>query len=66
MIPISQAGFRKGKSTLDNIFVLNHIIQREGENKKKSQKVYALFIDLKTAFDKVDRKKLWTIMEKKE
>lgn len=66
MIPISQAGFRKGKSTLNNIFVLNHIIQREGENKKKSQKVYALFIDLKTAFDKVDRKKLWTIMEKKE
>lgn len=46
MIPISQAGFRKGKSTLNNIFVLNHIIQKEEENKKKSQKVYALFIDI--------------------
>lgn len=65
LIPISQAGFRKGKSTLDNMFVLNYIIQKEGENKKESQKVYALFIDLKAAFNNVNRKKLWTIMEKK-
>lgn len=66
MTPISQAGFRKGKSTLDNIFVLNHIIQRKGVNKKKSPKVYALFIDLKAAFDNVDRKILWKVMENKD
>lgn len=65
MIPISQASFKKGKSTLDNIFVLNHIIQREGVNNKESPKVYALFIDLKAAFDDVDRKILWKIMENK-
>lgn len=56
---------------MDNIFVLNHIIQRKRENKKESQKVYALFINLKAAFNNVDmydnvsRGKLWSIMEKK-
>jgi len=29
MIPESQAGFRKERSTMDNVFVLNHIMQRE-------------------------------------
>lgn len=29
LIPESQGGFRKGKSTVDNIFILNHIVQRE-------------------------------------
>lgn len=58
MLPESQTGFKKGRSTLDNIFVLNHIIQREKKQGKEGGKVYALFIDLKAAFDKVDREKL--------
>jgi len=29
MIPESQADFRKGRSTIDNIFVLNHVMQRK-------------------------------------
>lgn len=28
-----QPGFRKGRSTIDNIFILDHIVQR-GRNKK--------------------------------
>jgi len=39
MISESQAGFRKGRATLDNVFVLNHVMQREkrygGEDGKK-------------------------------
>lgn len=66
LIPESQAGFRKEKSTLDNIYVLNHITQRERGNKEGSQKVYTLFIDLKAVFDNVDREKLWKIMEEKD
>lgn len=57
LIPESQAGFRRGRGTLDNIFILNHIIQRKRE--EKNSKVYTLFIDLRAAFDKVEGKKLW-------
>lgn len=51
---------------MDNIYVLNHIVQREKLEEKGREKVYALFIDLKAAFDKVNRKKLWKIIEKNE
>lgn len=58
MLPESQVGFRKGRSIVDNIFVLNHIIQREKMKVKEENKMYALFVDLKAAFDNVDREKL--------
>ena len=61
ILPEGQAGFRKGRSTLDNIYVLNHIIQK---GKVKGLKTYASFVDLKAAFDTVDRELLWEIMEK--
>lgn len=64
-LPESQAGFRRGRSTTDNIFVLNHLVQREKGKEKKAEKVYALFVDLKAAFDNVDREKLWRILEDK-
>ena len=52
----AQAGFRKGMSTLDNIFVLNSLILHcVNENKK----LYAAFIDFKKAFDFVIRDVLW-------
>ena len=65
MLPESQAGFRKGRSTMDNIFILNHIVQREKGKKRGDDKVHALFIDLKAAFDNVDRGKLWEVLEQK-
>lgn len=36
ILPESQGGFRKGRETINNIFILNHLIQRKGlkENKK--------------------------------
>ncbi|XP_058810337.1 uncharacterized protein LOC131675385 [Phymastichus coffea] len=61
LLPEGQAGFRKGRSTLDNIFILDHVIKRA---KRKKEKLYALFIDLKAAFDTVNRRKLWTILER--
>lgn len=59
----SQAGFRRGRRTLDNIFILNHIIQRD-RMAKEGKKIYALFVDLKAAFDNVDRGKLCDILKK--
>ncbi|XP_024894202.1 uncharacterized protein LOC112468991 [Temnothorax curvispinosus] len=54
LLPESQAGFRKGRSTMDNIFVLDHLTHREDKVGKKD-KVYAFFVDLKAAFDNVER-----------
>lgn len=63
LLPDSQGGFRKGRGTIDNIFILNHIIQREKRNKEK--KVYAMFMDFKAAFDNVNRRRLWEILGEK-
>lgn len=52
LIPPSQAGFRKGRSTIDNIYILDHIIQREGL--REESKMYALFVDLRAAFDSIN------------
>jgi len=65
LIPESQAGFRKGRSTLDNIFVLDHVMQREKRKGGEEGKVYLFFVDLKAAFDKVDRSRLWEELRRK-
>lgn len=53
MIPPNQTDFRKGVGTIDNIYVLNYLVNRQLE--KKKGKMMALFIDVKAAFDSVDR-----------
>jgi len=58
-VPESQAGFRKGRSTIDNIMILYHIMQREKRKGGKNGKVYMMFADLKAAFDNMDRDILW-------
>lgn len=62
LLPESQCGFRKGRGTIDNIFVMSHLIQREGLTKDK--KIFAVFVDLKATFDNVERKLVWKIMDK--
>jgi hypothetical protein len=65
LVPENQGGFRKGRGTMDNVFVLSHLVQRERRAGGKARKVYAFFADLSSAFDNVDRKKLWEILERK-
>ena len=50
-------GFRKGKSTVDCIFVLSSIINKVIRKEKK--KLYCAFIDFKKAFDLVYRNGIW-------
>ncbi|KAF4532489.1 hypothetical protein B566_EDAN003065, partial [Ephemera danica] len=52
-----QAGFRPGYCTVDNIFILDHLIKKYLSRKKG--KLYCAFIDFQKAFDSVNRKKLW-------
>lgn len=51
-----QAGFRKGHSTVDQIFVLTAIVN---SRLRKKEKLYAFFVDFKTAFDHVQRNLLF-------
>ncbi|OXA43511.1 Neuroligin-2 [Folsomia candida] len=52
-----QAAYRKGMGCEDHIFVLNSILQNNLRNRKG--KVYALFVDLRAAFDRIQHDKLW-------
>ncbi|XP_050494320.1 golgin subfamily A member 6-like protein 6 [Bombus huntii] len=58
----SQFGFRKGREVIDVVYVLNHIIDKQLSGERG--KLYACFVDLKSAFDRVNRKKLGEIMRR--
>ena len=47
-----QAGFRKGHSTIDNIFILHAMIQKYSS--VRNGKFYCLFVDFSKAFDTVN------------
>ena len=52
----AQFGFKSGHSTKDAIFILQNLIQKRLNNKKR---LYCAFIDLQRAFDSVYRNALW-------
>jgi len=52
----SQFGFRKGKSTVDAIFILQSLVQNYLNNNKR---LYVIFVDLKRCFDTIYRNGLW-------
>lgn len=54
ILPETQAGFRKGRSCIDNIYILKTIAEKE----IKKGKLYVFFANLKAAFDRVDRELL--------
>ena len=51
-----QAGFRKGYSTSDNIFIINSLIDLL---KSRNKKLFCVFVDFKQTFDTVWRGGLW-------
>lgn len=55
-----QFGFREGRGTMDAVYILNYIANRELG--KRKGKLFACFIDLKAAFDWVDREELMRMM----
>ena len=48
-----QAGFRKGFSTSDNVFVLDSLVRKY--LRKLNGRFYAVFVDFEKAFDQVNR-----------
>jgi len=59
IISPNQTRFRKG---MDNIYVLNYLMNKKLEAKKG--KVIAMFVDLKAAFDLVDREILCAMRQR--
>ena len=55
-----QAGFRQGRGTADNSFVLDHIICKYRVQHKP---VYTAFVDFRKAYDCVQRPVLWKCLE---
>ncbi|KAF4531619.1 hypothetical protein B566_EDAN018816, partial [Ephemera danica] len=56
-ISLYQAGFRAGHSTIDNIFILDHLVNKYLSYARGS--LYCAFIDFEKAFDTINRQKLW-------
>ena len=56
-----QPGFVWGKSTTDQIFTLRQILQKYLE---RQIPMHHLFIDFKAAYGTIDRKELWSIMQR--
>ncbi len=54
-----QAGFRKDYHTIDQLFILGTLIER---NKAKKKPLYCCFVDFKKVFDIVLREVLWQIL----
>lgn len=54
-----QAGFRGGYSTIDRIFTLIDIVYLRWNRTTTNKKVFAFFVDFKSAFDSVSRRSLF-------
>jgi len=55
-----QGGFRQGKSTTDQIFIIRQIYQKTWEFNKE---VHTLFVDFKKAYDSIHRESLINILK---
>ena len=60
-LPDVQAGFRKGRETIDQIANIHWITEKARELKKK--KIYFCFIDYAKPIDCMDHNKLWKILQ---
>ena len=54
-----QAGFRRGRGTIEHIFTLRNILEQCNEWQRK---IYINFVDLEKEFDSVHRDSLWRIL----
>jgi len=59
--PETQCGFRKQRGTVDMIFLARQIQEKARE---QNRDLCIAFIDLRKAFDSVNRSLLWTVMRK--
>ena len=61
LLPESQCGFRKSRSTIDMIFTLRQLQEKAIEQHKP---LFVVFVDFRKAFDMVDRQILWKVLQR--
>ena len=61
ILPETQCGFRRDRSTVDMVFVLRQLQEKCIE---QHQELYMVFVDLTKAFDAVNRPLLWEVLRK--
>ena len=54
-----QAGFRRGRGTIEQIFIMRNIIEQVIE---RNANLYVCFVNFEKAFDSINRGILWEIM----
>jgi hypothetical protein len=64
VVPDNQTEFRKRRGTMNNVYILDHL--RRNELKNKRTRMYALFVDFRAAFDKLDTEKMFEYMRERE
>ena len=57
-----QGGFRKGRSTVDHIFVMISMVEKALA--KSKGKLYVAFVDFRKAHDSVNRNILWDVLRR--
>ena len=57
----SQSGFRPKLSTLHSVFALQHFVDKA---KADGDQLYTCFLDLKSAYDSVQRPLLWQVLQR--
>ena len=57
-----QGGFRKGRSTVDHIFVMISMVEKALA--KSKGKLYVAFVDFRKAYDSVNRNILWDVLRR--
>ena len=56
-----QTGFRRGRGTVDQIFILRNILEQVN---KRNATLYVHFVDFEKAFDSIHRDSLWNIIRR--
>ena len=57
-----QDGFRRGRSTVDHIFVMISMVEKALA--KSKGKLYVAFVDFRKAYDSVNRNILWDVLRR--
>ena len=61
-LPEAQGAFRKGRGMEDHLFVLHTLLERA---RMQKENIFLGFVDLRKAYDSVDRAEVWRTLEEK-
>ena len=59
-----QAGYRKGRETTEQVFILRNIIEHVNERQAFQATLSLIFVVFEKAFDSIHRESMWAIMKK--